>query len=588
MSRRDNRPFLHGGGSGGGGGPAGPPGPAGSDGSDGSDGADGAQGIQGSDGSDGSDGADGAAGADGAQGIQGIQGVPGSGTNLIGEGTTFPAINDPELIWQIVNSADPVNVPDRWYMLVGTNWQPVAFDTFAPAAAPAFTAQPSDQTVAPGNTATIPYTVTDATSYQAYRGATGDTSTPVAGAAQAGFTEGDWQPADAGPYWVRASGPGGTADSNTFTVAVDSSFALSVDTAGGVAVQYQATFAGATAPTIDWGDGTIDVLTSGAIASHTYGAAYAGDVDVEMSGGVITALTTTNDWDYDLADIPVTHRAMVDYRSKGTNKTTGDVGLLTGLVTFAQFFGSGDAYSGDTATFANVTGSVFIGFSAGHTVAGNISGFAAVTGNMFVAGANVNLTGDIANGPNPTTRVYILASNLSTLSGDIVNWNNANTIALAGNGHTIGGSLTGLSNKGRHTFSVSGNNNVLSGPLSGLSGVTSNVTIGGTLNTVTGDPSDLTGLAGGTALTMIVTGQNIVIDTIAGTVPDVTDFRVQLSASTGFDEAEVDKVLADLDTHGRNGLRVYLDGPAHAIPSAAGLVSKTSLEGKGWTVLVNS
>lgn len=52
-------------------------------------------------------------------------------------------------------------------------------------------------------------------------------------------------------------------------------------------------------------------------------------------------------------------------------------------------------------------------------------------------------------------------------------------------------------------------------------------------------------------------------------------------------EASVDHVLITLDNNGLSNGYVELNGGTNAVPSAAGLLAKTSLEGKGWTVNVN-
>lgn len=53
-------------------------------------------------------------------------------------------------------------------------------------------------------------------------------------------------------------------------------------------------------------------------------------------------------------------------------------------------------------------------------------------------------------------------------------------------------------------------------------------------------------------------------------------------------ESAVDGVLAHLDAAGLEDGEVDLSGGSNSIPSAAGLTSKSNLEGKGWTVTVNS
>lgn len=54
----------------------------------------------------------------------------------------------------------------------------------------------------------------------------------------------------------------------------------------------------------------------------------------------------------------------------------------------------------------------------------------------------------------------------------------------------------------------------------------------------------------------------------------------------GLSSAEIDGILADLDTAGVSGGTAYLTG--NSVPGAAGLVSKESLEGRGWTVDVDA
>ncbi len=55
----------------------------------------------------------------------------------------------------------------------------------------------------------------------------------------------------------------------------------------------------------------------------------------------------------------------------------------------------------------------------------------------------------------------------------------------------------------------------------------------------------------------------------------------------GFSQAVVDKVLADVVTAGVSGGSLNMGG-SNAIPSAAGLASKATLDGDGWTVTVST
>jgi predicted extracellular nuclease len=94
----------------------------------------------------------------------------------------------------------------------------VAFAPASGTAAPAITTQPQDATITSGETATLTVAAsgTAPLSYQWYAGNAGDTTTPVGTGTS--FTT----PAltATATYWVRVSGPGGTADSRTATVTV--------------------------------------------------------------------------------------------------------------------------------------------------------------------------------------------------------------------------------------------------------------------------------------------------------------------------------------------------------------------------------
>lgn len=128
----------------------------------------------------------------------------------------------------------------------------------------------------------------------------------------------------------------------------------------------------------------------------------------------------------------------------------------------------------------------------------------------------------------------------------------------------------------------------------------------------TGAPIDFSGLAWTpkTASAVAVNGVAfafpLVVVRLTFADDAITDLDVSAQALTALDvasltiletldasgnalpEAEVDGVLAALDDTGINNGTVDLSGGTNAIPSAAGLASKASLEGKGWTVTVNS
>lgn len=96
-------------------------------------------------------------------------------------------------------------------------------------AKPQITTQPAGQTVAKGSQATLSVAATDATSltYQWYRGASGDTSNPVAGATDATLTTPALEANTS--FWVRITNtPGASSDSAAAMVTVVTSLELSV------------------------------------------------------------------------------------------------------------------------------------------------------------------------------------------------------------------------------------------------------------------------------------------------------------------------------------------------------------------------
>ena len=95
---------------------------------------------------------------------------------------------------------------------------------------PAITTHPQNQTIAPGQTATLSVAAVGAApAYQWYVGTKGNTTTPVSGATSKTFTTPVL--ASTTSYWVRASNPSGTSDSNTATVKVYQLFSDHVLTA---------------------------------------------------------------------------------------------------------------------------------------------------------------------------------------------------------------------------------------------------------------------------------------------------------------------------------------------------------------------
>ena len=121
-----------------------------------------------------------------------------------------------------------------------------------------------------------------------------------------------------------------------------------------------------------------------------------------------------------------------------------------------------------------------------------------------------------------------------------------------------------------------------SGGIPNLSGLTS-------LVLVDFDQSNISGILDFSGLPVItdidVFGNAGITSVIISSAQPITYFTAE---NCGLTETAVDDILVALDDNGEASGSVYLNGGTNAIPSATGLAAKTSLEGKGWSVLVNS
>jgi uncharacterized protein YkwD len=92
--------------------------------------------------------------------------------------------------------------------------------TAKPPAAPTITEQPEDETIAPGQKATVFVEVTGSApfQYQWFRGARGETADPIGGATSTHYTTPELSVTTR--YWVRVSNAVGSTDSQTATITV--------------------------------------------------------------------------------------------------------------------------------------------------------------------------------------------------------------------------------------------------------------------------------------------------------------------------------------------------------------------------------
>lgn len=186
--------------------------------------------------------------------------------------------------------------------------------------------------------------------------------------------------------------------------------------------------------------------------------------------------------------------------------------------------------------------------------------------------------------------------NLPSLQGFYADWNGLQSVNLSGltNLTTVDISdcdVPGTSTPSLTTVNLTGctaleqlrlDDSEFSGGIPNLSGLTS-------LILVDFDQSNISGIldfSGFPVITDIdVFGNAGITSVIISSAQPITYFTAE---NCGLTETAVDDILVALDDNGEASGAVYLDGGTNAIPSATGLAAKTNLEGKGWTVNVNS
>lgn len=147
---------------------------------------------------------------------------------------------------------------------------------------------------------------------------------------------------------------------------------LSVSQAAG-AIDLTVTTSDASPFVVDWGDGTISAeVASGAQATHTYDAAYDGDVVVHSDGNITIIESVTGGWDFALTALPSTLTALRVYGVGVTGAITGTLSQLPSGLTDLQLFNTdaaitgdlGDEPSGMVTMYLSTTNSVIGGASA--------------------------------------------------------------------------------------------------------------------------------------------------------------------------------------------------------------------------------
>lgn len=292
---------------------------------------------------------------------------------------------------------------------------------------------------------------------------------------------------------------------------------------------------------IDWGDGTSDTATSGVNVTHTYAAAFTGDVTIKTRPQApLTELRLTGDhWAIPAVSLP---RELTSLRVVGANSTvTGSLTDFPAGLTFLYLGTTATALSGDVADLP--TGLTYL--NLGETA--------------------VALSGDVADLP-PGLTYLNLGNTQSSIGGDVADLPaglasliayNVSTVAFSGAAADLPAGLTYL-----HIPNTS----------SAITGEAVDLPTGLTYFHVAGTPSAITW-------------------TTAGAMQAMNN-RLDLSPVSGaLTAAEVNRALVDIvNANTTPFLTKLIDlGTPHAAPDATsggldGLAAKATLEGRGWTV----
>jgi hypothetical protein len=284
---------------------------------------------------------------------------------------------------------------------------------------------------------------------------------------------------------------------------------------------------GTVSATIDWGDGASGTIATdgAATVTHTYAAAFAGDVTIALPNpcAELSRFEGSGNWSFDVGKITSPLKRLVI----GAGNTTS--GLISALPAGLTHYDNG----GQNTT----TGSI-AALPAGLTLYSN-------------DGQNTT-TGSIAALPAGLT--YYSSSGQNTTTGSIAALPAGLGIYYNGGQNTTSGAVSALP-AGMTQYANSGQN-ITSGSISGL-------------------PSGLVYYSN--------KGQN----TTSGAVSAAMNSAITTFEDLGgMSSAEVDSVLIKINSFGTSNGRIALAGSSLA-PTAAGVAAKTTLISRGWTVTTN-
>jgi hypothetical protein len=219
-------------------------------------------------------------------------------------------------------------------------------------------------------------------------------------------------------------------------------------------------------------------------------------------------------------------------------------------------------------------------------------------GTVYYVNSNTNVYTELEISATAGTTTIVSDNTVTLTTGYTFTGTNGAVISVDwGDGNIENIVLSNIAASYPHTYAVAGTYNIeISGQvdqitnLDGAGGTFTDLSFVGTYSLLTVISFTVNTITSVTLLPTMTTIDTLLLGSNLLTTIDLTGLvnlgYVDLS-DNALTETAVDYILAFLDTNGLSAGQCYLDLGTNATPSAAGLTSKSNLEGKGWTVTVN-
>lgn len=170
---------------------------------------------------------------------------------------------------------------------------------------------------------------------------------------------------------------------------------------------------------VDWRDGTIDVVNSNVLASHTYTSPFTGNVRVSAFCGLsdIYSFRIDNNierWSFN-ADVLSALTSLTTLYLNGTS-FTGDMSGVSALTSLTSLSLTGNSLTGDMSNVTNLTSLTTL-YLLGNSFTGDMSGVSNLTSLTYLYLSGQSLTGDMSNVVNITS-----LTNLTLIGNFTINY----------------------------------------------------------------------------------------------------------------------------------------------------------------------